>query len=240
MLLATDLDGTFLGGSEQDRKALYRLINKHADIQLVFVTGRGLHSVLSLFTGELMLPAPECFICDVGATILNGYTHEPIDPIQSDIEKKWPGRQKVLEELKNIPGLTPQDIPQERRCSFFFDEHIDRMLFERSVEKLNCDLIMSADKFADVLPKSVNKGSTLKRYIELINYPAEKVLVAGDTFNDLSLFDAGYKAVAVANSEPGLIAATKENPHTFHAKNEGAGGILEAMQHFDAFRKWVN
>lgn len=232
MLLATDLDGTFLGGSEEERKELYHLINKHPGIQLVFVTGRGLHSVLSLFTGELMIPVPECFICDVGATILNGYTHEPIDPIQSDIEQKWPGRQLVLEQLKDIQGLIPQDVPQERRCSFFFDENIDKESLGIAVGALNCDLIMSADKFADVLPKGVNKGSTLKRYIELINYPADDILVAGDTFNDLSLFETGYKAVAVGNSEPGLIAVTKNNPNVYHAKKDGAGGILEAIEQF--------
>ena len=232
MLLATDLDGTFLGGSEEERKELYHLINKHPDIQLVFVTGRGLHSVLSLFTGELMIPVPECFICDVGATILNGYTHEPIDPIQSDITQAWPGKQSILEALKHIPGLTPQDVPQERRCSFYFDGNIDKEELQLNIESLNCDLIMSADKFADVLPKGVNKGSTLKRYIELINYPTGDILVAGDTFNDLSLFETGYNAVAVGNSEAGLIAATKNTPNVYHAKSDGAGGILEAIRHF--------
>lgn len=232
MLLATDLDGTFLGGSNEERKVLYHFIAKHSDIKLVFVTGRGLHSVLSLFTGEPMIPVPECFICDVGATILNGYTHEPIDPVQSDIEKRWPGKEKVLEQLKNIPGLIPQDVPQERRCSFFFDEHIDKAKLKQVIEALGCDLIMSADKFADVLPRGVNKGSTLKRYIELINYPEKDILVAGDTFNDLSLFETGYNAVAVGNSEPRLITATKNKPNLYHAKNAGAGGILEAIEHF--------
>ncbi|PVD49816.1 hypothetical protein DC498_22920 [Terrimonas sp.] len=232
MLLATDLDGTFLGGTEDERKNLYHFINKHTDIALVFVTGRGLHSVLSLFTGDLMLPVPECFICDVGATILNGDTHEPIEPIHSSIEAKWPGKQKILEKLKDVPGLIPQDVPQERRCSFFFDEDIDREKLEQTVQLLNCDLIMSADKFADVLPKHVNKGNTLKQYITLLNYPADEILVAGDTFNDLSLFETGYKAVAVGNSEPGLISATKNKPHVYHAKNEGAGGIFEALEHF--------
>ncbi|MFT3949797.1 MAG: HAD-IIB family hydrolase [Agriterribacter sp.] len=232
MLLATDLDGTFLGGNEEERKKLYHLINKHTDITLVFVTGRGLHSVLSLFTGEFMIPVPGCFICDVGATILNGDTHEPVEPIQSNIEKKWPGRQNVLHVLKDVPGLILQDVPQERRCSFFFDKNIDREKLEQSVQLLNCDLIMSADKFADVMPGGVNKGNTLKQYIELLNYPAGEVLVAGDTFNDLSLFETGYKAIAVGNSEPGLISATKDKPNVYHAKNEGAGGILEAMKHF--------
>jgi hydroxymethylpyrimidine pyrophosphatase-like HAD family hydrolase len=89
-----------------------------------------------------------------------------------------------------------------------------------------------------VLPKGVNKGSTLKQYITLINYPTDKVLVAGDTLNDLSLFKTGYKAVVVGNSEAGLIKTTKNNARIYHAKNEGAGGILEAMKHFSEFKKW--
>ena len=44
MLLATDLDGTFLGGTQETRQQLYQLIAVHPDIDLIFVTGRGLES----------------------------------------------------------------------------------------------------------------------------------------------------------------------------------------------------
>lgn len=35
MILATDLDGTFLGGKMEDRLRLYRLIKASANMQLV-------------------------------------------------------------------------------------------------------------------------------------------------------------------------------------------------------------
>ena len=50
MLLATDLDGTFLAGDPENRLKLYQLISAHPEIDLVFVTGRGLESVLPLLS----------------------------------------------------------------------------------------------------------------------------------------------------------------------------------------------
>ena len=44
MLLATDLDGTFLAGDSQSKTTLYQLISSHPEIDLVFVTGRGIES----------------------------------------------------------------------------------------------------------------------------------------------------------------------------------------------------
>ena len=80
MLLATDLDGTFLGGRQADRLKLYRLIREQENIRLMFVTGRGIESVMPLLDNPV-IPDPDYIICDVGATILNGQTLEPVQPI---------------------------------------------------------------------------------------------------------------------------------------------------------------
>ena len=47
LVLATDLDGTFLGGSDEQRSSLYSWIEANrAQVGLIFVTGRdpGIHS----------------------------------------------------------------------------------------------------------------------------------------------------------------------------------------------------
>jgi len=41
----------------------------------------------------------------------------------------------------------------------------------------------------------------------------------------------------VGNAEPGLMDATKDLPAIYHASEEGAGGILEAMKYFEFIRK---
>ncbi len=62
--------------------------------------------------------------------------------------------------------------------------------------------------------------------------PRQRILVAGDTLNDLSMYTAGFRGVCVGDSEPALTAATAALTHTFHAQAPGCGGILEAIEHF--------
>src|SRR3546814_5863716 len=64
------------------------------------------------------------------------------------------------------------------------------------------------------------------------------LLVAGDTLNDLSLYDTGYKGVVVGAAEAALTRATSGRDHVYQAKSPGAGGILEAIRHFPEFRSF--
>src|SRR5690606_13360319 len=104
-------------------------------------------------------------------------------------------------------------------------------------EKKNLDVITSVDKYLDLLPKGVNKGSTLRKLINMLGVADERVLVAGDTMNDLAMFQIGCKGVVVGASEAALFDTTAKNQDVYHAKQPGAGGILEAMQRLDSFRK---
>lgn len=238
MLLATDLDGTFLGGKSIDKLKLYRLIREQQEIRLVFVTGRGMESVLHLLDDSIV-PSPDFIICDVGATILNGRTLEPVQPLQSQIEKKWPGSLTIRKKLRKIAGLEFQKVPQQRRCSFYFNETTDIDQIRQIVSEYGCEVLLSAGQYLDILPGEVNKGSTLKQLIAMLGLPADEVLVAGDTLNDLSLFQTGYKGVVVGSAEPALSKATREIPTVFRASNEGAGGILEALGHFAEFNTFT-
>lgn len=237
MLLATDLDGTFLGGKTSDRFKLYRLIREEQNIRLVFVTGRGMESVLPLLDDSI-IPNPDYIICDVGATILNGQSLEPIQPIQSQIEKKWPGALVIRKKLRKIKGLELQKVPQQRRCSYYFDEHTDIGKIKELVSEFGCDVLQSAGRYLDILPGGVNKGSTLMQLIKMIDLDARQVLVAGDTLNDLAMYKTGYKGVVVGDAEEALIRATKNIPTVYHAQKPGPGGILESLQYFSEFTQW--
>lgn len=234
MLLATDLDGTFLGGKSLHKQTLYRLIRERDDIQLVFVTGRGLESVLSILNDPI-IPNPDYIICDVGATIVNGHTLEPIEPLQGSIEQKWPGRLRIEETLSHLSELNYQEVPQQRRCSFFTASETVIENVRESVAVLECDVIYSAGKFLDVLPQGVNKGSSLQQLISYLGVDEGEVLVAGDTLNDLAMYNCGFKGVVVGNAEASLVKAIKGMKQVYYARSAGAGGILEAMSWFHDF-----
>ena len=231
LLLATDLDGTFLAGTAEERLRLYQLIDRYEDVKLAYVTGRGLEAVLPLLS-DPMLPRPDYIICDVGATVVEGRNRQPVQPLQSEIDARWPGEQAVSAIIDNFEGLQRQEVPQERRCSYYCEEGaIDEPLI-RAVEDLGCDLLYSADRYLDVLPRGTNKGDTLRKLVEHIGIDDSYVLVAGDTLNDLSMYGVGFKGVCVGASESRLLDATRDSEHTLHAEKEGCGGILEAMVKF--------
>jgi glucosylglycerol-phosphate synthase/sucrose-6F-phosphate phosphohydrolase len=231
MLLATDLDGTFLAGDPENRLKLYRLIVAHPEIDLVFVTGRGLEAVLPLLS-DPTIPQPDYIICDVGCTVVHGASQQTIQPLQGEIDELWPGEQVVESALSSFEGLQRQEVPQERRVSYFCDNDLVSEDMLARVSALSCDVLFSAGKYLDILPRGVNKGRTLSRLVKHLGVDPESVLVAGDTLNDLSMYQHEFKGVCVGESEAGLLAATEHQARVLHAGASGCGGILEAFEHF--------
>ncbi|RYG45195.1 MAG: HAD-IIB family hydrolase [Chitinophagaceae bacterium] len=231
MVLATDLDGTFLGGKELQRQQLYRLIKESVDARLIFVTGRGLESVVPLLN-DPQIPNPHYIICDVGATIVDGHTLQPVGSLQAEIEKRWPGSDRVIARLSEIEGLSYQQVPQQRRCSFFTDSVSVIREVRLTAAAMDCEVIYSAGKFLDVLPGGVNKGSSLYQLVKYLGMDVDEVLVAGDTLNDLAMYQYGFKGVVVGNAEQKLVNATAELEEIYYAEENGAGGIMEALFHY--------
>jgi len=239
LILATDLDGTFLAGSPDQRHRLYRLVDQHPEICLIFITGRGLEAVMPLLT-DPAIPRPDYVVCDVGATVVDGHSLLPLQPLQSKIDGRWPGEQTVAQAMRAFPALVRQDVPQERRCSYFCDPETLTQLrpqIEEAVGQLGCSVLYSADCYLDILPPDTDKGRTLKALSKQLKLPRDKVLVAGDTLNDLSMYMAGFRGVCVGDSEPALIEATGSLSDVLHAEQPGCGGILEAINHFKLLAK---
>lgn len=231
MLLATDLDGTFLAGDPEDRLSLYQTIAAHPEIQLAYVTGRSLEAVLPLLA-DPTLPQPDFIIADVGATFVHGDTLQPIQQLQSQVDACWPGENQVAQALEGF-GLERQDVPQARRCSYFCTpEQAADPALAQVAETLGCDLLYSADRYLDFLPKGINKGTSLKALVDWLEIDDDQVLACGDTLNDLNMLDGTYKGVCVGHSEPKLLKATEHQSWILQADRPGCGGILQAFVHF--------
>lgn len=230
LVLATDLDGTLLAGTQKTRRRVRDLFSGGlVGAKLVYVTGRGLESIIPLLS-DSTLPQPDYIIADVGATVVHGDLR-PVDPLHHDIAARWPGSQFVLQQLARFPLLQRQTVPQERRCSFFVNEGGISDELRLAVEDLDCDLLFSANRYLDVLPRGVNKGATLQQLAAVEGFDLETVIVAGDTLNDLSMYTCGFHGVVVGGAEPALIERVRKMPRVFIAKDEGCGGILAGLAH---------
>lgn len=232
-VLATDLDGTFLGGTETECKRFYSwLESNRSRIGLIFVTGRDPGFIRSLVrSGDV--PRPDFVVADVGTTIAEIDTDSHVAPIaalEDEIAEAWGlAGHMVHSALLGVSGIKPQSGVFRYRASY----DLDPETFDQSaigiVEELGLDALVSDNRFFDVLPKGVSKGPSLTRLINHLGINAERVLVAGDTLNDLSMLASGLPAVAVGNSEPALIAELRALKTVHLADAHGVSGIAEAI-----------
>jgi hydroxymethylpyrimidine pyrophosphatase-like HAD family hydrolase len=260
LVLATDLDGTFLGGADAERAALYQWLQalrtrQPEDLTLIFVTGRDLPFIRSLVAAGAV-PRPDYVIGDVGTTIAGGPDIAPLSALEADIVARWTGgaasaeqaRDRLRALLAEEPGLREQNTPFRYRLSYWYEPERLSPATLPKIQEVGYDGLLSADTFLDVLPRGVSKGPTLRHLIAHLRLPPQDVLVAGDTLNDLSLFETGLRGVAVSNSEPALLDALQtlereqalDEPAQAHqvqprriyrSPRSGAAGILDAVHH---------
>lgn len=234
--LATDLDGTFLGGSEAERRALYDWIEANREtVGLIFVTGRD-PAFIADICARGTLPWPDYVVGDVGTTIAEVHHPDivPIPALEADIAARWnDAGGRVRAALHGHPGLTLQPSAFRYRVSYDLDPATFDAGAKCVVEGLGHDWLISDNRFFDVLPRGVSKGPSIRRLITHLGMSETRVLVAGDTLNDLSMLACGLPAVAVGNCEPALLHAVSHLDHLYVAGGHGAGGIMEAIAALD-------
>src|SRR5690606_38776072 len=129
------------------------------------------------------LPAPDVLIADVGTTVLEGPSFEPLRAIEAEIERDWPGVEAVKGRLAPMTSLTLQEVDAPRRVSWWIepvrqqrapadDPFAARAPDDASMQKdaarvaqdvgteaatllapLSVDVLVSANVFLDVLPR---------------------------------------------------------------------------------------
>ncbi|MCC1494025.1 HAD-IIB family hydrolase [Cognatishimia sp. F0-27] len=236
-VLATDLDGTFLGGTEKERKTLYSWIEANRDsVGLIFVTGRDPGFIHSL-TRKQGVPRPDYVVGDVGTTIASvdgNHQIAPIAELEAPIAQAWgDATLRVQSKLNRFKGIRPQSGVFRHRMSYDLDpDHFEPAALD-VIAEMGLDALVSDNRFLDVLPKDISKGPSLLRLLSYLDVPNQRCLAAGDTLNDLSMLALGLPAVAVGNSEPRLIEALEGKDHVHFASGHGAAGIAEAILAFD-------
>jgi hydroxymethylpyrimidine pyrophosphatase-like HAD family hydrolase len=230
--LATDLDGTFLGGTAEDRVALYEWIEaRRSAVGLIFVTGRD-PGFIEALCADGAVPWPDYVVGDVGTTIaaVRDRRVTPLADLERPIAEAWCDRgAAVRAALEGARGLRLQPTAFRYRVSYDYDPLFYDGAGERIVAAMGLDALISAETYFDVLPPGVSKGPSLLRLVDHLGLARHRVLAAGDTLNDLSMLQAGLPAVAVGGSEPALLARVRDLPHVHLARGVGAAGIAEAI-----------
>jgi sucrose-6-phosphatase len=230
-LLATDLDGTFVGDEAGLRELLDYYDSLPDSVSLAYVTGRHRASAMELIREE-RLPAPDILITDVGTSVFAGPELEEDPGWKRRMTDNWDPR-AVRRIAGKVPGLRLQDLPDTRRVSFFSEggEPAGKLMEALSSEGIPHTFVFSSGRDVDILPEGGGKGEALRYVIGKFAEADASILVAGDSGNDLDMLMLGYPSVIVSNARPELLEAEGHDA-LFRATRPCAGGILEAWMHF--------
>lgn len=83
-------------------------------------------------------------------------------------------------------------------------------LFEKELQEKYGDLVSiyrSEPFFIEIMPRNVNKASSLERMLEAIGQRRENTICCGDGFNDISMIKYAGMGVAMGNAQPEVKAA---------------------------------
>lgn len=230
-LLATDLDGTLVGDTSSLKALLDFYDSQIYQVSLIYITGRHYQSALSLITEE-NLPVPQVLITDVGTGIYIGDQLQPDLEWTSLLEQAW-NPKKIDLIASQVSGLTSQNLPITNRCSYFTSDSAVVETFGSELNKAGIPhkLIYSGGRDVDILPPGSGKGQALQYILDKYSLADAKLLVAGDSGNDVEMLTMGFPSVIVGNAQPELLEQA-EHPSIYRAKQKYAGGIHEAWNHF--------
>jgi len=236
LILATDLDGTFLAGSEQEKTQFYQLLSEQKNtISVIFVTGRTLNLVKELYTSGFNF-IPDYIIADHGTIVVHGHNFEYVETLQAEIIKQWnQSKHDQLRQLLQTQAVEEQPFNPPYRHAYYYDNLRFNHDCVVDIEALGFECILSHDVFLDILPSGFNKGSTLQKLITGLKVSPEKILTCGDSLNDLPLFKTGYKSVAVGNAEASLVEKIQSMDNVFHSQHPGVLGIIDGLMNWSVF-----
>lgn len=234
-LLATDLDGTFIGDDEA-MSLLWDEVEERG-ILLAFSTGRHLKSIFDFYTEKKASRRAAACLCMVGTDIYrwNGQEYQLDHAWHQTISERW-DKSAVEEILRAIPEavLQPAEWQSRFKSSYYLEENAEQRLLEirerLDQKNLRAKVVYSANRFLDLLPINSGKGEAVRFLAESLNVAPENVITCGDTGNDLDMMRAelGVRSIAVGNAAEELRQFRE--PHVYHASAPFAAGVREGLR----------
>jgi hydroxymethylpyrimidine pyrophosphatase-like HAD family hydrolase len=228
-LLVSDVDGTLTGSDE----GILALAGIGIQIALVLNSSRPRESVIR--TLDLLPPALriEGLISAMGTEIwLRG-----VDQVEW-VEQFADWDRGPVDEFMTKAGAIPHRAEMQTRYKASFAVPAERWEYLRGkILALSPEsrVITSGESDFDVIPAAAGKDKSTSWVARKLGFDPGRVIVAGDSGNDLAMFRAARMAIAVGNARRELVE--KADPdRTYFAEKESACGLIEGLRHWGAIR----
>ncbi len=232
-LLVSDVDDT-LTGDGAALEALWSVVSSHRDgLRLALNSSRPAASVDA--TLAEVFPsgfAPDAVITAMGTQIRVGgaWVDEWTNRFMG-----WPYEDifRLLASLGHRPHAAEFQTPA--KVSFAVPAGAEQQAVREALERqgLPCRIIASGTDDLDILPPNAGKDHATVFLARHLNIPVQQLVVAGDSANDLAMFQVAPHAIAVGNARDELVQQMPQAT-SYHANASHAAGVLEGLRHFNA------
>jgi len=238
-LFSSDLDGTLIGNPEASQrfKLAWEKIPAKRRPLLVYNSGRLVDDLRRFHTENPLLPVPDYVIGGVGTQIYDEKAGTMAEDFYAYLGDKW-DLARVIAVASAFPGVRPQppEFQHAFKSSWFLEHATPAILRELRTQLakagLEVEIVYSSGRDLDILPRHATKGGALQWLCKRLDIALDRVVVAGDTGNDSSMFLLpGVHGIIVENAQPELFEATVDIP-TFTSRAVMADGVLDGLQHF--------
>ncbi|MBN9669688.1 HAD-IIB family hydrolase [Roseibium aggregatum] len=227
-LLVSDIDDT-LTGNREDLNRLWQHFKPHRSrLKLALNSSRPAESVdrtlAEYFPGDFQADA---IITGLGTEIRLGRYW--LESWQRQFAA-WPDEdiRKLVQEM----GYEPHDeiFQTKGKASFAVPgrNRADEVLERLRDEGFDFRFIFSGTSDLDILAPAAGKDAAMRHLAQYLEIEQPHTVAAGDSGNDLALFEAAGRAIAVGNARRELIEAMPKDK-TYRAKADHAAGVLEGL-----------
>lgn len=235
-ILVTDIDGTMLGDDSGLDELLSWRRRAPVELEFVYASGRFFESVVESIQNT-KLPEPLAVIGGVGTEI----RLLPSGKLLAEWRQRLLARndwnsETIVAALDGYPGLEiqPPLFQSSLKVSYFLHNAAAAQLDEVSARVIakgvRPRVVYSSRRDLDFLPQDADKGKAAAFLLDFWNVSRDRVIVSGDSGNDLSLFDLGARGIAVGNAHPELKALA--GPRVYLAHRPCAAGVLDGLRHW--------
>jgi len=237
LFIISDLDGTLVDGKKSEGlKEFTQWINENRS-KVVFgvASGRNREITQQAFD-DYDLPSPDILICSAGTEIYYTDQFIPDKGWDSHIDYQWK-RKELQEALSTFKGIRLQEAAAQWRFKLsyyvedsFNDDALANLYKFLDDSKLRARVLLTDNKFLDLLPFRASKGSAVRYLSYKWKMPLKYFITAGNSGNDKDMLTGKAKAIVVANYSTELEELRK-NKSIYFTKHPTAKGVLEGI-HF--------
>ncbi len=236
--IVSDLDQNLVGDNDALQQ-LIALLRKHRkNTRFIIATGRRYDSALKLMK-QLAIPEPDILIASSGTEIYYAPKLTADTSWSRHIDYHWTPY-KVRELLDGFPGLKMQ--PKTEQSRFKLSYYIDPSIADiEAIKQLlhygeqTVHIQVAFGQYLDILPHRASKGIALRHIADRLQIPLECFFVAGGSGADEDMMRGNTLAAVVANRHHEELSQLVDIDQIYFADKPYAGGIIEALEHYDFF-----